>query len=283
MASPIDLGSLNRLLNTIERNKSGLKNSLEKISSGRRLNRAGEAPAASAISAQLRSDIRALTQSVRNVDSGNNFINTAEGGLASVTDLLARGRELASQAANGTLGDTERETLNREFTQIKAEIDRITQSAEFNGQKLLDGSLAPNSDPRIDIQAGIEAGPGNRISLNVIDAVSTESLGIAQSDISTVAGALQAMEDFERAADSVIASRGQVGAVANRLVTTANELGTRIENLTASESILADTDLAEEISNLRKSITQFQISLRTLAAHNRNNEQSVGRILDTLG
>ena len=74
-----------------------------------------------------------------------------------------------------------------------------------------------------------------------------------------------------------------MGAVANRLVTTANELGTRIENLTASESILADTDLVEEISNLQKTISQFQISLRTLASQNRNNEQSVGRILDTLG
>ena len=283
MVGPIDPGNLNRLLNSIEKNRSGLKTSLDKIASGRRLNHAGEAPAASAISAQLQSDIRALGQAVRNVETGKNFISTAEGGLSTVTDLLSRGKELAVQASNGTLGATEKEALNQELTQIKTEIDRITGSLEFNGQKLLDGSLAPDSQVQIDIQAGAEAGPGNRINLNVVNGVSADSLGIADTDISTTEGSLQALGQFDNAINSVVSSRGQVGAVGNRLITTANELGTRIENLTASESTLADTDLAEELSTLQKKVTQLQVSLKTLAGQNKSGEQAVGRILDTLG
>jgi len=107
MASTIDLGNLNRLLNAIENNRRGLSNSLGKISSGYRLNRTGESSADSAVSAQLRSEISALTQSVRNVETGNNFISSAVGGLAGVSDLLARGRKLASQASNG--GQTPRD------------------------------------------------------------------------------------------------------------------------------------------------------------------------------
>lgn len=283
MASPIDPGNLNRLLNSVEKNRSGLKTSLDKIASVRRLNRAGEAPAASAISAQLQSDIRALGQAVRNVETGKNFISTAEGGLSTVTDLLSRGKELAIQASNGTLGAPEKQALNQELTQIKTETDRITGSSEFNGQKLLDGSLAPDSQVQIDIQAGAEAGPGNRINLNVVNGVSADSLGIADTDISTTEGSLQALGQFDNAINSVVSSRGQVGAVGNRLLTTANELSTRIENLTASESTLADTDLAEELSILQKKVSQLQISLKTLAGQNKSSEQAVGRILDTLG
>ena len=112
MFGPLNSSSTNQLLNIINKNKSGLGRSLEKIASGRRLNRAGEDPASNAIATKLRSDIRALTQATRNVDAGSNFIRSAEGGLNTISDLVARGRELSLQAANGTLGDTERQTLN---------------------------------------------------------------------------------------------------------------------------------------------------------------------------
>jgi len=276
MVDPIN--AFSQLLNTINRNRSGLQDSLERISSGRKLNRAGTNPAASALSVQLRSDIRALTQSVKNVESGANFVRTAEGGLGGIADLVNRGRELATQSSNGTLSDSQRQTLNQEFSQIKNEIDRLTGSLQFNGQNLLDGTLGKNAEP-VNIQAGTGSGPDNQISLNVVESTSTQSLGIANSDISTSQSALQAVDDLEKSSQTLNEARGRVGAVGNRLVSTANSLNIQIENLTQSESGLADTDLAEEVSNLQQGLLRFETSIRSLASQ-LQNEQSRSRLLD---
>ena len=277
MVDPIS-GTFSQLLNTINRNRSGLQNSLERIASGRKLNRAGTDPAASALSAQLQSDISALTQSVKNVESGTNFVRTADGGLAGIADLVNRGRELAIQSSNGTLNDSQRQTLNQEFGQIQSEIDRLTGSLQFNGRNLLDGSLGQNADP-VNIQAGIGSGPDNQISLNVVESTSTESLEIADANISTTQGALQAIDSFERASQTLNAAREQVGAIGNRLVSTANSLNIQIENLTRSESGLADTDLAEEVSNLQQGLLRFETSIRALSPQ-LQNEQARSRLLD---
>ena len=278
MVDPIS-GTFSQLLNTINRNRSGLQNSLERIASGRKLNRAGTDPAASTLSAQLQADISALTQSVKNVESGTNFVRTADGGLAGIADLVNRGRELAIQSSNGTLNDSQRQTLNQEFGQIQSEIDRLTGSLQFNGRNLLDGSLGQNADP-VNIQAGIGSGPDNQISLNVVESTSTESLEIADADISTTQGApLQAIDSFERASQTLNAARGEVGAIGNRLVSTANSLNIQIENLTRSESGLADTDLAEEVSNLQQGLLRFETSIRALSSQ-LQNEQARSRLLD---
>ena len=277
MVDPIS-GTFSQLLNTINRNRSGLQNSLERIASGRKLNRAGTDPAASALSAQLQSDISALTQSVKNVESGTNFVRTAEGGLAGVADLVNRGRELAIQSSNGTLNDSQRQSLNQELGQIQSEIDRLTGSLQFNGRNLLDGTLGQNADP-VNIQAGTGSGPDNQISLNVVEDTSTQSLGIDSADISTTQGALQAIDSFEQASQTLNAARGQVGAVGNRLVSTANSLNIQVENLTRSESGLADTDLAEEVSNLQQGLLSFETSIRALSSQ-LQNEQSRSRLLD---
>ncbi|MBT7935745.1 MAG: hypothetical protein HN722_06045 [Nitrospina sp.] len=277
MVDPIS-GTFSQLLNTINRNRSGLQNSLERIASGRKLNRAGTDPAASALSAQLQSDISALTQSVKNVESGTNFVRTAEGGLAGVSDLVNRGRELAIQSSNGTLNDSQRQSLNQEFNQIQSEIDRLTGSLQFNGRNLLDGTLGQSADP-VNIQAGAGSGPDNQISLNVVEDTSTQSLGIDGADISTTQGALQAIDSFEQASQTLNAARGQVGAVGNRLVSTANSLNIQVENLTRSESGLADTDLAEEVSNLQQGLLSFETSIRALSSQ-LQNEQTRSRLLD---
>ena len=277
MVDPIS-GTFSQLLNTINRNRSGLQNSLERIASGRKLNRAGTDPAVSTLSAQLQSDISALTQSVKNVESGTNFVRTADGGLAGIADLVNRGRELAIQSSNGTLNDSQRQTMNQEFGQIQSEIDRLTGSLQFNGRNLLDGSLGQNADP-VNIQAGIGSGPDNQISLNVVESTSTESLEIADADISTTQGALQAIDSFERASQTLNAARGEVGAIGNRLVSTANSLNIQIENLTRSESGLADTDLAEEVSNLQQGLLRFETSIRALSSQ-LQNEQARSRLLD---
>ena len=278
MVDPISGGTFSQLLNTINRNRSGLQDSLERIASGRRLNRAGTDPAASALSAQLRSDISALTQSVKNVESGTNFVRTADGGLAVIADLVNRGRELAIQSSNGTLNDSQRQTLNQEFGQIQSKIDRLTGSLQFNGRNLLDGTLGQNADP-VNIQAGTGSGPDNQISRNVVESTSTKNLEIADSDISTTQGALQTIDSFERASQALHAAWRQVGASGNRLTSTANSLNIQIENLTQSESGLADTDLAEEISNLQQGLLRFETSIWALASQ-LQSEQSRSRLLD---
>ena len=168
--------------------------------------------------------------------------------------------------------------MNQGFGQIQSEIDRLTGSLQFNGRNLLDGSLGQNADP-VNIQAGIGSGPDNQISLNVVESTSTESLEIADADISTTQGALQAIDSFERASQTLNAARGQVGAIGNRLVSTANSLNIQIENLTRSESGLADTDLAEEVSNLQQGLLRFETSIRALSSQ-LQNEQSRSRLLD---
>jgi flagellin len=278
MVDPISGGTFKQLLNTINRNRSGLSDSLERIASGRKLNRAGTNPAATALSAQLRSDISALTQSVNNVESGTNFIRTAEGGLSGIADLVSRGRELAIQSSNGTLNDSQRQTLNQEFGQIQSEVDRLTSSLEFNGKKLLDGSLGQNADP-VTIQAGIGSGSDNQISLNIVESTSTQSLNIDNVDISTAQGALQAIDRLGQASQTINAARGQVGAVGNRLAISASGLTTQVENLTQSESGLADTDLAAEITQLQQGLLRFETSIRALSSQ-LQNEQSRSRLLD---
>ena len=278
MVDPISGGTFSQLLNSINRNRSGLQDSLERIASGRKLNRAGTDPAASALSAQLRSDISALTQSVKNVESGSNFVRTAEGGLGGIADLVSRGQELAIQSSNGTLNDSQRQTLNQEFSQIQNEIDRLTGSLQFNGQNLLDGTLGQNADP-VNIQAGSGSAPANQINVNVVESTSTESLGIADADISTAQGALQAVDSLGQASQTLNATRGQVGAVGNRLASSANSLNIQVENLTQSESGLADTDLAEEITHLQQGLLRFETSIRALSSQ-LQNEQSRSRLLD---
>ncbi|MBI4389198.1 MAG: hypothetical protein HY580_03375 [Nitrospinae bacterium] len=278
------LGNANdRLLRTVENNRSGTAASLAKIATGNRLTGAGEDPTASSISAQLRSEVQALSQAVRNTEAGANFVNTAEGGLATISSLVARGRELAVQAANGTLGDAQRQSLNQEFTAIRGEIDRIVNSLEFNGQPLLNGNLGADSPNQVNIQVGTESGPENQINLNVIENAGTQALGIATADISTAEGALQAFDTLGDAAGQINAARGRVGAASARLSVAVNALGPQIENLSAAENQLAGTDIAREVSNLQLSQLRTQASLQALAAQNRQNLQIPGRLLDIQG
>ncbi len=277
-----NFGGLDGILNSIQKNRSGIGSSLSKIASGRRLTSAGVDPAANALSEQLRSEIRSLTQAVQNAETGGNFLRTADSGLASVGDLLARGRELSTQAANGTLDSSQRQAINQEFNQIREEIDRTAQSLDFNGQKLLDGSLSAGSSNSVDIQVGSGSGPENQINLNVVENVSSASLGIDQTDLSTSQGALQAIDDIDQAIATVTSARGEVGATSNRLSSAGRGLESTIENLKATESNLGDTDLSSEISNLQLSLTRFETSIRALTLRNQINEGSSGGLLNTI-
>ena len=238
-------------------NNDRLAVSVERISSGIRINRGADDAAGLAISEALRSDIRALRQAVRNANDGISLINVTEGALNEQASILIRLRELSSQASTGTVGSVERQTIQLEFDALRLEIDRITNTTAFNGQKLVDGSLAStvSSGSQILIQVGLDSGVDSRINLNTqvnLTAVNASSLLIAELSLTTAAGALTALDVINSAISSITQSRGKVGAVQNRLVRTISNLSVSIENLQAAESAIRDADIAEEVALLTR-------------------------------
>ena len=238
-------------------NSDRLAKSVERISSGIRINRGADDAAGLAISEALRSDIRTLRQAVRNANDGISLINVTEGALNEQAGILIRLREMASQAASGTVGSTERQTIQLEFTALRNEIDRIAATTEFNGQKLVDGSLASgvSSSAHLLIQVGLDSTADSRINLNTqIDLASVTStiLAIDTLSVTSAGNALSALDIVNTAITTVTQGRGKVGAVQNRLVRTIANLSISVENLTAAESSIRDADIAEEVALLTR-------------------------------
>jgi len=246
-------------------NNNRLAQSVERISSGIRINRAADDAAGLAISEALRSDIRASRQAVRNANDGISLINIAEGALNEQASILIRLRELASQASTGTVGSTERQTVQLEFNALRLEIDRIAATTEFNGQNLVDGSLASgvSSGDQIFIQVGIDSSVDSRINLNSdinLAAVTASSLAIDTLTLTSSEGALSAMDAINTSIGTVTQGRGKVGAVQNRLVRTIANLSIGVENLVAAESQIRDADIAEEVAKLTRNQILVQAS-----------------------
>ena len=248
-------------------NNDRLAQSVERIASGIRINRGADDAAGLAISEALRSDIRALRQAIRNGNDGIALINVAEGALNEQAGILIRLRELASQAATGTVGSTERQTIQLEFDALRAEIDRIANTTEFNGQLLVDGSLASSVTPenQIFIQVGLDSSADSRINLNTevnLNAITASSLAIDILSVTTAGAALTTLETINSALTIVTQGRGKVGAVQNRLVRTIANISITVENLTAAESAIRDADIAEEVAFL----TRNQILVQSATA-----------------
>ena len=248
-------------------NNDRLALSVERISSGIRINRAADDAAGLGISEALRSDIRGLRQAVRNANDGIALINVAEGALNEQSSILIRLRELASQAATGTVGSTERATIQLEFSALRNEIDRIAATSQFNGQGLVDGSLAStvSSANQVLIQVGIDSGVNSRINLNEqinLTAITSSSLGISAVSVTAAAEALTSLDVINTAISNVTQARGKVGAVQNRLTRSVGNLSVSIENLQAAESSIRDADIAKEIADL----TRNQILVQSATA-----------------
>ena len=246
-------------------NNDRLAKSVERISSGIRINKASDDAAGLAVSEALRSDIRALRQAIRNGNDGISLINITEGALNEQSGILIRLRELASQASTGTVGSTERQTIQLEFTALRNEIDRISGVTEFNGQNLVDGSLASSisADNQILIQVGIDSNANSRINLNEqinLTAITASSLSIDTLSVTTATAALTALDSINTAISAVTAGRGKVGAVSNRLVRSISNLSISVENLQAAESQIRDADIAEEVALLTRNQILVQAS-----------------------
>ena len=238
-------------------NNGRLAQSVERISSGIRINRGSDDAAGLAISEGLRSDIRALRQAIRNANDGVSLINVTEGALNEQSGILIRLRELSSQAATGTVGSTERATIQLEFTALRNELDRIAQTTEFNGQKLVDGSLASSaaSTSHILIQVGLDSTSYSRINLNTevaLEAMTSTGLSIHELSVTSADAALTALEQVNTSIGTLTAGRGKIGAVQNRLIRTISTISIAVENLSAAESAIRDADIAEEVALLTR-------------------------------
>jgi flagellin len=216
-----------------------LNKSLERLSSGLRINRAADDAAGLAIAEGLRSQVRGFQVAQRNSQDGISLVQTAEGALSEVTNILQRIRELAVQSANGTLQDTpNRVDLNTEATQLVAAVNEILTRTTFNG-------IDPFSATAVTIQTGTQAGQTTAIA-GTGTAISTTTLGIAALSIGTQAAANTAIGTLDTALTAVNSRRSQLGAAQNRLEFTINQLGIREENAAASESRIRDADIAKE-------------------------------------
>ncbi len=239
--------------------------SMARLASGMRINQAADDAAGLAISENLRAQIRGSRQANRNANDGISLVQVAEGSLNEVSNMLIRLRELGVQAASDTVGDTERKFLDVEYQQLKSEIQRVTESSNFNGFDLLNGTGGI-----IDIQVGVNNDPfKDRISFNASAANSTlEALGITAEALATKEQAQVSLSAVDTALVSVNAIRANFGAMQNRLVSTSNNLLVWDENLSAANSRIRDTDIASETTEMARNNILMQAGVGILSQAN---------------
>jgi flagellin len=245
--------------------KNNLDSNLRKLSSGERITRAADDAAGLAISEKLKAHIRGLRQAKRNSDDGISLIQTAEGGLNEISNIVIRLRELAIQAASDTVGDTERGFSNIEFKNLQEEIQRISQGSEFNGRKLLDGTGG-----LVDIQVGIHNDPLNdRITYDSSQTDSTlENLGLAQENIASKEGAQLSLSKLDDALVRINGTRANLGALQNRLQSASTTIAISDENFSAANSRIRDVDVAAETADMAKNNILAQAGVSVLAQAN---------------
>jgi flagellin len=234
---------------------------MEKISSGLRINRSGDDAAGLAISEQLKSDIRALGQAGRNAADGISLVQTAEGALDEVSNILIRMKELSVQARTGTLGDDERSFLNAEYNGLRDEITRISNSSNFNGVGLLNGTGG-----LLNVQVGIGTTSANQVVLDLTNDLDINGLSLTASILSW-GSAGTALAEIDLAAHQVLEVRGSFGAVQNRLETSVRNIAVSAENLAAANSRIRDADIAQLTATLtgQQVLQQAGVSILTQA------------------
>ena len=236
---------------------------LQRLSTGLRLLSAADDASGLAISQDMHSDLRALTRATQNANDGVSLTQVADGALGEIGSMLGRLRELSVQAANGTLNDTQRAALDKEFQAVKGEIDRVVDTTEFNGNKLLDGSQGDG----LSIQVGADAGADNQIDIE-IDSADTGSLGVDTVVLSGADAAQASLAAIDGAIERLAERRVSVGSATNRLERTLSNLATSRVNLDASRSRIEDADFAQEVSGLVASNIRSQVSVAMQAQAN---------------
>ena len=253
----------NRMLNLTTKTQS---KSTEKLSSGYKINRAADDAAGLAISEKMRRQIRGLTQASANAQDGISCVQTAEGALNEVHDMLQRMNELAVKAANGTNMDEDRSYIQQEVSQLTTEINRVAKTTTFNEQNLLNGSFTNKK-----LQVGSEKDSGNQITIS-ISAMNAGGLGVSGLSVSKTSAALNAISTVKAAITKLNEQRSKLGAIQNRLEHTINNLDNVVENTTSAESAIRDTDMASEMVKYSNNNILAQAGQAMLAQANQSNQ-----------
>ncbi len=238
----------------------------EKLASGYKINRAADDAAGLAISEKMRRQIRGLTQASANAQDGISCVQTAEGALNEVHDMLQRMNELAVKAANGTNQSEDDSYIQKEIKQLISEIDRVSTTSTFNERKLLNGSFSG-----VTLQVGAENSADNTITMNISE-MSASGLGVATVSCSTQANAKSAIDAVKKAIKSLNEQRADLGAVQNRLEHTIANLDNVVENTTAAESQIRDTDMASQMVKYSNNQILAQAGQAMLAQSNQANQ-----------
>ena len=262
-------------------NESIMKN-MEKLSSGERINRAGDDASGLAVSEKMRSQIRGLNQASKNIQNGVSFIQTTEGYLAETTDILQRVRELAVQAANGIYSDEDRMQIQVEVSQLVAEVDRIASVAQFNGMNMLTGRFAVEGDSTMQFQIGANMDQNARVYIGTMTASSLGLKGAQGGDeqitINSPEEANMTLGAVDAALTQVNKQRADLGAYQNRFEMAAKGINIAAENTQAAESRIRDTDMASEMVQFTMNSILTQAGTAMLAQAN-NQSQTVLALL----
>lgn len=256
-----------------QRNLSGsqrmIGKSMSQLASGSRINIAADDAAGLAISEGLKASIRSASQAQRNANDGISMVQTAEGGLNEIGNIVVRLRELGIQASSDTVGEVERGFLNKEVEQLKSEVQRIASVTTWGKTKLLDGST-----PTFDFQVGIfNNAEEDRISFDASQNVATlDALGMGGLDYTSKEGAQTGLESLDAAQELVNGFRANLGALQNRLTSTVDNLGVAHENMSAANSRIRDTDVAQASSEMVRNNILLQAGTSTLAQANSSNQ-----------
>jgi flagellin len=263
--------SLNAQRNLAQTGKS-LSANFSRLSSGMRINTAGDDAAGLAISERMKSQIRSMSQAERNANDGISLLQTAEGAMNENSGILIRMRELAMQSANGTLGQSERDALQTEFSQLTSEIDRIANVTKFNGQDLL------NNTTGFTFQVGVGTTGNDTIAADMVDmraatygtdgAGNNTPVNLTTLDISSAGGATAALTALDSAIDNTSTARAGLGATQNRLQVTVTNLQSARENLSAANSRIRDVDVAEESAAMTRNNILSQAGMAVLSQAN---------------
>ena len=253
----------NRMLGVTTKSQA---KSTEKLSSGYKINRAADDAAGLAISEKMRRQIRGLTQASANAQDGISCVQTAEGALNEVHDMLQRINELAVKAANGTNMKEDRSYIQQEVSQLTTEINRVAKTTTFNEQNLLNGSFTGKT-----LQVGSEKATGNQITIS-ISAMNAGGLGVSGLSVSTTTNALGAISTVKLAITKLNEQRSKLGAIQNRLEHTINNLDNVVENTTSAESAIRDTDMASEMVKYSNNNILAQAGQAMLAQANQSNQ-----------
>ncbi len=246
---------------------------MTRLASGDRITTAADDAAGLSISEGMKGQIKSTKQAQRNANDGISFVQVAEGGLSEVSNSIIRMRELAIQASSDTIGDRERGFIDQEVQQLKIEIDRIADSTTFNGTHLLNGESHKNI---LEIQVGPNNTEADRIKYHVSKFnIKTDEIGIDDTNLKNIDDARESLEQLDSAMDKINGYRASLGAMQNRLQSTSNSLGIGIESMSAANSRIRDTDIAESSAELVKRNILNQASVAVLAQANQVPSQAL--------